>query len=959
MSRRRSIAAGTWSFAAARDRAVTMAVIGCVFCASGATALDHSDGLGNCTGTFLAADNPHVLVGDCTVGSGEALTLEPGAILDHVDRFNQLFVDGTFDADGATIRNADIRFQEGSAGTITNTMIERKVSRPNDPAVSITSSASPGIAVTIDGTTEIDSPGTAVAISGTAVPTIDGITIRQGGITVQDTAAPTLTGNTFEDLDTTGVAYSGAAAGSATSNTIRYLPSGAAARRAFQINGDASPSLTTNIIKDDATRADVGFGIFVSPASSLAVTDNDISCSGTDEAFQFTSGFFDDGQAATISGNTISCGAPRATLFEGTVSTSQTLRIIDGVDTFHLPVGADLTVAPGAMLTLAPGVTLEFLDFRNQLFVDGTFNANGATIRNADIRFREGSSGTISNTTIDGIGSGEGITVQDASPAFSSNVFVDLAVAITLLGESGGTINGNTFLENDVAIDVQLDGVTDVPVVSSNIFAGNGLSLRFQGVASLVGAFPLSFDTNTFLALPCSAGVTSPGESGRCGNQVSLPSSISSSTTLPASPVSYLSTGLVIQAPAELTIGPGTVVQTVANDRVVVEPGARLVALGTPRFPVVFTDESPGVGSNWRGLELSSSDAILDNCVVEFSGNNAADAGLRAIDSSVEMSGCRVSDHVGDGIALEADSSLLFTAGSLLMSLGDGLMVDTVGSVNGDVQVTGSSVFGNGGFGVNNLSLAEFTVEAEVNYWGHDSGPANPTSNPEGLGQSISDGVGFEPFVQLAPDPNLAGFLLAVSGGGQAGQAGELLPEPVVVEVTDTVGAPREGIPVIFSVVQGDASIVETQPILTGPDGRASATVQLGATLGDILVTATARDVDSPLASFMAEADAPCLFLMTALPATGTDTDGDGIPDDADNCPATPNGDQRDTDGDGFGNLCDGDLNGDGATDFLDLGLLKSRFFTSDPHADLNGDGTVDFLDLGLLKELFLVPPGG
>jgi hypothetical protein len=38
-----------------------------------------------------------------------------------------------------------------------------------------------------------------------------------------------------------------------------------------------------------------------------------------------------------------------------------------------------------------------------------------------------------------------------------------------------------------------------------------------------------------------------------------------------------------------------------------------------------------------------------------------------------------------------------------------------------------------------------------------------------------------------------------------------------------------------------------------------------------------------------------------------TDTDDDGIPDDEDNCPDTPNPDQTDTDGDGRGDACDTD----------------------------------------------------
>ncbi len=35
------------------------------------------------------------------------------------------------------------------------------------------------------------------------------------------------------------------------------------------------------------------------------------------------------------------------------------------------------------------------------------------------------------------------------------------------------------------------------------------------------------------------------------------------------------------------------------------------------------------------------------------------------------------------------------------------------------------------------------------------------------------------------------------------------------------------------------------------------------------------------------------------------DSDGDGVPDDADNCPATANADQADVDDDGAGDACD------------------------------------------------------
>ena len=88
------------------------------------------------------------------------------------------------------------------------------------------------------------------------------------------------------------------------------------------------------------------------------------------------------------------------------------------------------------------------------------------------------------------------------------------------------------------------------------------------------------------------------------------------------------------------------------------------------------------------------------------------------------------------------------------------------------------------------------------------------------------------------------------------------------------------------------------------------------------------------------------------------DADLDGVNDDVDNCTDVANVDQTDSDGDGFGNACDADLNNDCVVNVVDLGLLRSVFFTPDADADFNGDGVVNVIDLGIMRTQFFAEPG-
>jgi len=81
------------------------------------------------------------------------------------------------------------------------------------------------------------------------------------------------------------------------------------------------------------------------------------------------------------------------------------------------------------------------------------------------------------------------------------------------------------------------------------------------------------------------------------------------------------------------------------------------------------------------------------------------------------------------------------------------------------------------------------------------------------------------------------------------------------------------------------------------------------------------------------------------------DQDGDGVADELDNCQLTANADQIDTNGDGYGNACDPDLDNNGTVNFVDVGLWAPQFgMMTSGDADFNGDGVANFLDFSLIS---------
>ena len=116
--------------------------------------------------------------------------------------------------------------------------------------------------------------------------------------------------------------------------------------------------------------------------------------------------------------------------------------------------------------------------------------------------------------------------------------------------------------------------------------------------------------------------------------------------------------------------------------------------------------------------------------------------------------------------------------------------------------------------------------------------------------------------------------IVATSGGGQFGVAGQPLDQPLeaLVRRTDT-GLPEAGVEVEWTVRAGDASLDEGAPGTTDADGRVQVTVTLGAGTDTVRIDATARAHAGSAAIFEAYVvDHPQVAALSREVARGGDT---------------------------------------------------------------------------------------
>lgn len=120
-------------------------------------------------------------------------------------------------------------------------------------------------------------------------------------------------------------------------------------------------------------------------------------------------------------------------------------------------------------------------------------------------------------------------------------------------------------------------------------------------------------------------------------------------------------------------------------------------------------------------------------------------------------------------------------------------------------------------------------------------------------------------FQQLAL-PGRAATLVAVSGSGQTGEAGQELPTPLAVKVTDAADNPIEGLSVSWSVAAGDGS-VEPSSSRSNAEGVAVSVWTLGAKPGPATLTASVPGLSPVIFEATGVAPQPASVKVTTQPS--------------------------------------------------------------------------------------------
>ncbi|MFA6455480.1 MAG: right-handed parallel beta-helix repeat-containing protein [Bacteroidota bacterium] len=164
------------------------------------------------------------------------------------------------------------------------------------------------------------------------------------------------------------------------------------------------------------------------------------------------------------------------------------------------------------------------------------------------------------------------------------------------------------------------------------------------------------------------------------------------------------------------------------------------VRSSSPRIANTIVRQNAGYGI-FADLSLTFS---VDSCSVA---GNTTGGVLIGVNSTASILNSTI-DSNGTGIFISNSAAPIITRNNIRYN-SIGIQFTGVGATQ--PTITQDTIVHNSTWGFLNTNTSA-TVIARKNYWGDDSGPFNPSSNPTGLGDNVSNFVDFQPWIILVPN---------------------------------------------------------------------------------------------------------------------------------------------------------------------------------------------------------------